>query len=86
VPQRTCAGCRRQAPKTELLRIVLAGGSIVVDRAARAPGRAGYVHPTTACVDAAISRGGLARALRASVPAEAAGRLRDEIREQQGHA
>ena len=86
MPQRTCAGCRQRASKTELVRVVRVGDSIAADRAARAPGRGGYVHPTPACVDAAVLRGGLARALRASVPAEAAGRLRDEILEQQERA
>jgi predicted RNA-binding protein YlxR (DUF448 family) len=84
VPLRTCAGCGDRAPKTELRRVVREpNGAIRSDVAGRAPGRGGYVHPATACIEAAVARGGLARALRASVPAEAAGRLRDEMVEQQ---
>ena len=41
------------------------------------PGRGAWVHPRSVCIEAALARGGLARALRAGVGAEVAGRLRE---------
>jgi predicted RNA-binding protein YlxR (DUF448 family) len=69
VPHRTCAGCRRKAPKRELTRLALAaGGEAVLDPAGRAGGRGAYVC-SPACLDLARRRGGLARAFRARVTA-----------------
>ena len=48
------------------------------DRGRRA-GRGAWVHRDAACVDAALARGGLARALRTSLGADELGRLRDDI-------
>ena len=60
-------------------------GGVAVDPDRRSPGRGAWVHVTPTCVEAALARGGLARALRAGVGAETAGRLRElstEEREQ----
>ena len=77
VPQRTCAGCHAHDAKAAMLRIVrTSDGRVEVDPTGRAPGRGAYVHRAEACVDAALGRGGLARALRARVGDDAAGRLR----------
>jgi uncharacterized protein len=79
-PWRTCAGCRRTAPKQHLLRVVRAAdGTIELDRGGTAPGRGGYVHAATACVEAAIRSGGLARVLRTGVARDVAGRLREQL-------
>jgi hypothetical protein len=77
-PVRTCAGCRERAPKAELLRVARRpDGRVVVDPTGREPGRGAYVHPRPACVDAAIGRGGLSRALRTGVGEAEVGRLRE---------
>jgi predicted RNA-binding protein YlxR (DUF448 family) len=82
VPRRTCAGCRAVAPKRELLRLARSPeGSVMVDGEGASPGRGGYVHPTPACIDAALATGGLARAIRTDVRGEAAGRLRERLME-----
>jgi uncharacterized protein len=87
VPVRTCAGCRRRAPKGNLIRVVrTAAGDVDLDPAGHAPGRGGYLHADRACVDAALEAGGrsLARALRTGIGGEAAGRLRvrfDQLQE-----
>jgi predicted RNA-binding protein YlxR (DUF448 family) len=76
-PLRTCAGCRAQVPKGDLVRLVhTSDGGIELDPAGTAPGRGGYVHCATACLEAALARGGLARALRVGVGEDAASRLR----------
>jgi predicted RNA-binding protein YlxR (DUF448 family) len=77
-----CAGCRERAPRSALLRIARApDGTVRVDLTGHAPGRGGYVHRRIACVEAAVARGGLARALRAGVPPDEVGRLRELTRE-----
>ena len=79
VPERTCVGCRARAPRGSLLRIVRRGGSAGVDRSGSAPGRGAWVHRDPACVDAALRKGTLARALRTGLGADELGRLRDDI-------
>jgi hypothetical protein len=81
VPERTCAGCREKAPKGELLRVVRrTDGVVAPDPSGVAPGRGGYVHRDPSCVEAALARGGLSRALRTRVGQDAASRLRELTR------
>ena len=67
---RTCVGCRTRSPRSALLRIVLDATAtrLVADEAARLPGRGAWVHPTPVCVDRALKRKALTRALRAGGP------------------
>ena len=44
-------------------------GTVQADPGGRAPGRGAYVCHDRACIDAAITRGALARALDTAVPA-----------------
>ncbi|MEU9341716.1 YlxR family protein [Streptomyces sp. NPDC048278] len=67
-PERTCVGCRQRAAKTELLRIVAAGDECVPDPRGTLPGRGAYVHPAQVCLDQAVRRRALPRALRAPGP------------------
>ena len=79
-PVRTCVGCRGAGVKRDLLRIARASdGSVALDPGGRAPGRGAYVHRDVACVDAALSKGALLRALRAGADPGAAARLRRDI-------
>ena len=61
-PLRTCVGCRRVRPKSQMMRLVARDGSISEDSDGRAPGRGAYVCAGAECRDRA--RGRLARALR----------------------
>lgn len=63
-PIRTCVGCRRRAAKSTLIRIVRDGADLAVDVRQRAPGRGAYLHPETGCLDQAIKKRALGRALR----------------------
>jgi len=77
-PQRTCVGCRNTGRTDGMIRVVRTSeGVVVTDPSGRSQGRGAWVHARLACVEAALARGGLARALRAGVGAEAAGRLRE---------
>lgn len=63
-PQRSCVGCREVKNKKEMLRVVRTTvGSVEYDSSGKKSGRGTYVCPTKGCIDAAISRGALARAL-----------------------
>jgi uncharacterized protein len=67
-PVRTCVGCRVRAAKSDLLRVVVVDGQLVVDRRGRLPGRGAHLHPDTACLDLAVRRKAFPRALRAEGP------------------
>jgi predicted RNA-binding protein YlxR (DUF448 family) len=87
VPERTCVGCRDAAPKADLLRLVRSSSGLVrVDPDGRAPGRGAYVHRSETCVDLALRRGALARALRTSVGSDEARKLRGFVGRMHGNA
>ncbi|WP_148574484.1 YlxR family protein [Nocardioides caldifontis] len=65
-PVRTCVGCRRRAAKADLLRVVAEGGEAIPDPRRRAPGRGAHLHPTPECLELALRRRALPRALRVS--------------------
>lgn len=78
MPQRRCAGCGILAPKFELMRIALAGDSpsrrAVCDPQGTMPGRGAYLcreacseRAAAECLQRALRRGGIARALRCAV-------------------
>ena len=80
VPVRTCVGCRERATKGDLLRLVAAAGaSVRLDPSGSAPGRGAYVHRRRSCVEAALSRGALARGLRTGLDEYGAATLRTDI-------
>ena len=71
VPMRSCIGCGRTRPKKEMIRIVRTpSGDIVVDSSGRTGGRGCYLCPDAACLDRAVKRKALGRALEAQVPPE----------------
>nr|WP_211340949.1 YlxR family protein [Xylanimonas allomyrinae] len=74
-PVRTCVGCRVRDLRSALLRLVLvpdaAGGAkprVAVDERKALPGRGAWVHPTVACLDLAVRRRAVPRALRVDAP------------------
>ncbi|MFN2615379.1 MAG: YlxR family protein [Actinomycetota bacterium] len=60
-PQRTCVACRQVRPKSELIRLVVSDGDVVVDERKCAPGRGAYVCADGDCASRAR---GVAKALR----------------------
>jgi predicted RNA-binding protein YlxR (DUF448 family) len=86
-PERTCVGCRQKATKRSLLRVVRSdNGMVRPDPSGSAGGRGAYVHRDPACVEFAMRRGAMARALRAGLKAEEAARLRSDIDEEMGRS
>ncbi|HZN43301.1 MAG TPA: YlxR family protein [Actinomycetota bacterium] len=80
-PERSCVGCRRRAPKAELLRVARTPEGVRVDRFATAPGRGAFVHRDPECVRSALGKGALARALRTGLGERELATLRNEIEE-----
>ncbi|WP_205739788.1 YlxR family protein [Georgenia sp. SYP-B2076] len=74
-PLRTCTGCRERAPRSALVRLVLdtAAQRVVVDPGRDAPGRGAWLHPSQECLDLALKRRALPRALRAAGPVDTGG-------------
>ena len=75
---RTCVGCRIRVAKSDLLRLVAAGGDIIPDPKARLSGRGAYLHPSQECFELAQRRRALPRALRQPAPL-GAGPLEDYL-------
>lgn len=77
VPVRTCVGCRERVPRSDLVRLVqdrtAAASVVVVDPAARAPGRGCWVHLHSGCLDRAVQRRTISRALRLPEPVHLTG-------------
>ncbi len=63
-PVRTCVGCGQRAGQPALVRLRADGDAVVIDRA-RSGGRGAWLHPAAACLDRALKRRALGRALRA---------------------
>ncbi|HXN77261.1 MAG TPA: YlxR family protein [Candidatus Dormibacteraeota bacterium] len=70
-PVRTCVGCRAEAGKGVLIRVVrVTGGGAAVDQTGHAEGRGAYIHDDPSCVELARKRRSLERALRGSIQPE----------------
>ncbi|PZU42074.1 MAG: DUF448 domain-containing protein [Arsenicicoccus sp.] len=73
-PVRTCVGCRRRDEQAALLRLVArrdddGSSSVVADERRRLPGRGAYVHRRPECVESAVARRSVIRALRLTATA-----------------
>ena len=80
VPTRTCVHCRSSKDKRELMRVVRTpAGEVAYDATGKANGRGAYVCHDEACIVGATEKGGLARALEATVPLHLADELRRAI-------
>lgn len=64
MPVRTCAGCRRQAEKRELIRIVMTDQGATVDLSGTMTGRGTYLCPSDGCLTEALRKNAIARSLK----------------------
>lgn len=69
-PVRTCVGCGRKAPQSELLRFTAQEGALTPGR--RLPGRAAYTCRRLSCFDRAVTRRAFNRSLRRTVKVDPA--------------
>jgi hypothetical protein len=70
-PERTCIACRGAFAKDRVVRIVAGPDGAVLDYRDKLPGRAAYVCPNRECIEKALSRENLSRALKQKVKAPA---------------
>ena len=63
-PLRTCAGCGRKAPQSELVRFGAVGGALTPGRV---PGRGVYTCPRLVCFERALAERGFNRVLRQTI-------------------
>jgi predicted RNA-binding protein YlxR (DUF448 family)/ribosomal protein L30E len=66
-PERTCIGCRGVFKKNEVVRIVAGPDGAVIDYREKLQGRAAYVCPRRDCIQKALGKEGLSRALKLRV-------------------
>ena len=66
-PVRTCVGCGRKAPQSELLRFVAGNGALRHDPTGQAPGRGAYTCHRRVCFERAASKRAFARTLKRTV-------------------
>jgi len=79
-PQRTCIGCRRKDDQESFLRVsrTSEGRVVVCDKGG--VGRTAYMCASAACIDAALMKEMLARALKAPVSEAQKEELKKELR------
>ncbi|MGN7779198.1 YlxR family protein [Mycolicibacterium sp. 22603] len=70
-PVRTCVGCRKRALAVDLVRLSSVSDrpgdyAVTVDTAGNLPGRGAWLHPDPQCLDVALRRRAIGRALRIS--------------------
>jgi predicted RNA-binding protein YlxR (DUF448 family) len=79
---RTCVGCGRKAPQSELVRFTAQAGALTPGRTL--PGRAAYTCRRLACFERAVGRRAFNRTLRQTVTIDSAlGRLYTGARDEQ---
>ena len=80
MPLRTCVGCGEKKEKKELLRVLRTPeGTVVLDAAGRRNGRGAYLCRSAACLEKAVKRRSLARALDVQIPDEVFSELKKEM-------
>jgi uncharacterized protein len=69
-PERTCVGCGRKAPQSELLRFTVQAGALAPapsDLGRSTPGRGAYTCRRLACFERAVARRSFVRVLKRTV-------------------
>jgi predicted RNA-binding protein YlxR (DUF448 family) len=66
-PKRTCIGCQGVFDKHDVVRVVSGPPGIVIDYREKLSGRAAYICPATACVEKALRKDKISRALHSRV-------------------
>ena len=77
-PIRTCVGCGERAERRQLVRLTTDGERVIFDRQRRG-GRGAWLHESAGCLEKALRRRALQRALRRPHAAIDAAALRAEL-------
>ena len=75
---RTCIGCRRQDAATEMVRLGVTEGRVIVAARARA-GRGASIHARAACLEAGLRMDALSRAFKRRVTVQNPAELQLQI-------
>jgi len=78
-PRRTCVGCRAVREQRRLLRLTADGVGGVAVNLRQATGRGAYLCPSLACLEEALRRNVLSRALGVDLPGLNAPALRQRV-------
>ena len=71
IPERTCAACRTQRAKRELVRLVrTADQAVKIDPTGKQPGRGAYLCRDASCWSTALKRNALSGALKTELRAD----------------
>jgi predicted RNA-binding protein YlxR (DUF448 family) len=80
IPQRMCVGCREMKDKKELIRIVRTpDGSIEIDKTGKRSGRGAYLCSNRECLDVAVKKKALQKALEKDLPEEIISNIAEKI-------
>ncbi len=81
-PLRQCIGCGQMKDKRELIRIIKTPeGETVLDATGKKNGRGAYICPDSQCLSKVIKTKGLDRSFKMSIPDEAYGALKEELKQ-----
>lgn len=81
IPMRKCLGCMQSKPKKELIRIVKNAktGQIQIDVTGKVSGRGAYFCPNVECLEKALNKAKLGKALNSDVSDEDIKKLREDF-------
>lgn len=79
IPQRMCIGCRKRNDKDKFIKIVKENNEIKIDEDQKAQGRGAYICKDKNCLNKAIKKQSLNRALKATIPKEIFEKLEELI-------
>lgn len=86
IPQRMCVGCQEMKPKRELIRVVRTPEEeIVLDPTGKKSGRGAYICPQQECLEKALKRKALGKALNTVIPPEIIEALQQELAKHEGN-
>lgn len=68
IPERMCVGCRKMAPKNELIKVVFSDGTVQTDIKSKKPGRGAYFCKDIKCVENAQKKKALSRHFKTNIP------------------
>ena len=77
IPQRTCVACRTVRSRRDLVRVVRTPeGAVILDETGKRSGRGAYLCRQRSCLEIALARQQLERALKATLTAECKSELK----------
>ncbi|MGQ9524481.1 MAG: RNase P modulator RnpM [Armatimonadota bacterium] len=86
-PIRTCVACRTERPKAQLVRVVRTpDGRVALDPTRKRSGRGAYLCPSLECLQTALKRRSLERALGVPIGEDLKASLESEMAQHQDPA